>query len=115
MESCMHSRPKPGAMLREVQQLQREAAERTRSQSSGIRSQKLATFKRSETDELRITLDSRPSEDGSNVISWVSARVWWRGNDGEMRPSKKGVTFRVRELGEVIARLEDAIERVKNL
>jgi hypothetical protein len=108
----MRSREKPGAMLREVQQLQREAAERSRSQQSGIRSHVLATFSRGELEELRLTLDSRPNDDG-RVISWVSARIWWRGNDGEMRPSKKGVTFRVRELGEVVARLEDAIARVQ--
>ncbi len=106
----MRSREKPGALLREIEQLQRER-DAARAQP-GIRSHLLATFSRGELEELRLTLDSRPNDDG-RVISWVSARIWWRGNDGEMRPSKKGVTFRMRELGEVIARLEDAIERTR--
>lgn len=65
---------------------------------------RLATFERErEGGEVRWTFDryeGRP---------FVSGRIWTRGHDGNFYPSQKGVTVRLKELGDVIAGLERAL------
>jgi len=52
-------------------------------------------------EELRVSLD--PFK-GHNL---VSLRVWYRSQDGDMRPTKKGVALQVANLPAVIAALSE--------
>lgn len=83
-----------------------QAIERSK---STISNRVLATFTRSETEQVRVTYDTRLGDEG-RTVAWVSIRLWWRGRDGKWRPSRKGSTIRLREIGECIAALEHALE-----
>lgn len=73
----------------------------------------LCRFARSESEQTRVTLDTKPGDHG-RTIAWVSVRRWYRGTDGEWRPGK-GETLRLRDLGETIAALEHALDLWKVL
>lgn len=64
----------------------------------------LAEFPRGQdgNEKLRITLASFKG------YPFIGARIWFKGVDGTWRPTQKGVTFRVKELGEVRAALDRA-------
>lgn len=38
-------------------------------------------------------------------VAWHDLREWWKGDDGEFRPGKKGISIRGRELGPVVVAL----------
>jgi len=65
------------------------------------RGQRLATFERAD-GELRWSFDHYEGK------PFVAARIWTRGTDGNFYPSKRGISVRVKELGDVIAALERA-------
>jgi len=67
---------------------------------------RLATIKRGETDELRVSWDEFTPEKGQ-PSRYVSLRVWYE-KDGEWRPTTKGITVRKPELVAV----RDALTRV---
>jgi hypothetical protein len=56
----------------------------------------IATIQKNAREELRISLSEWK---GYNL---VSQRVWYRAEDGEMRPSKAGVVIRIERLSELI-------------
>lgn len=55
---------------------------------------RLATFPRSEVEELRVELATYKGK------PFVQARIWFRSSEGTWHPTKRGVTFRVRELAD---------------
>lgn len=66
--------------------------------------ERLATMDRGRGVELRVSLDhyeDRP---------YVSIRLWERNREGIWWPTKRGVTIRIRELGEVLAVLSRVAE-----
>jgi|GEM_PF-1014912 len=58
------------------------------------------------SDVLRLSIDEY------NGVDYVSARIWFRGRDGELLPTQKGVTFRARELDEVARWFADAATEI---
>lgn len=56
---------------------------------------------RGDNEELRIELASYEGH------SFVQARLHFRGTDGEWHPTRKGVTFKLRELGAIVRTLLD--------
>jgi hypothetical protein len=60
---------------------------------------RLATLPRGNNAEMRINLASYQSR------PYVSLRVWERGQDGNLYPSKKGCSVRIGEVEDVIAAL----------
>src|SRR5262249_20360938 len=55
----------------------------------------LATFSRSETEELRISLERCQGK------PFVGLRIWFLDKNGEWHPTKRGVSIRCREFSEV--------------
>jgi hypothetical protein len=51
-------------------------------------------------EELRIAVRSYEGH------RYLDLRVWWRGDDGSMRPSAKGVTVRRTEIASVLSALD---------
>jgi len=43
---------------------------------------------------------------------FVDCRIWWRRQDGTWMPTKRGITFRARELGDVQRALAEAAKRM---
>lgn len=75
---------------------------------------RLATCERKNGDraeELRVSLDEFQTEDGKRH-RYVSARLWCRAQNDEWRPTKKGTTFRRRELEQVASALAKAVELI---
>ena len=64
--------------------------------------QLIATIPKNAREELSISLTEFK---GYNL---VSQRVWYRADDGEMRPSKAGVVIRIERLPELIEGLQAA-------
>jgi hypothetical protein len=62
-------------------------------------------------DELRISVDEFLPADGGEPKMYISIRVWWRADDGQMRPGKVGCTVRRAEL----ARSIDALQRGEDI
>ncbi len=62
----------------------------------------LGTFAKNSREEIRLTLDTFKG------VELVNIRVWYRGDDGDYRPSKKGVAFKLDLLPQVIAALHKA-------
>lgn len=63
----------------------------------------MIVFPRNSKEELRLTLDLYR---GMQLINF---RVWYRADDGEMRPGRQGVAFKREMLPEII----EALERFK--
>jgi hypothetical protein len=55
------------------------------------RGKRLMTLERDEDTELRLSLDEYQGH------AYYSLRVWQRGDDGRMWPTRKGVSIRLRE------------------
>ena len=51
---------------------------------------------------LRLTFTEATTTTGKKV-AWHALRVWYRASDGQMRPSKSGVSIRAREIGPIAA------------
>ena len=65
-------------------------------------------------DELRITVDEFTPADGGEPKAYASIRVWFKGDDGQMRPSKTGCTIRRAELARAIDALTRAEQIIEN-
>lgn len=62
---------------------------------------RLATLTRNHgAEELRISVDEFVPNDGQSS-KYISLRVWFKNQDGEFRPSKKGLTVKRHEVVEV--------------
>jgi hypothetical protein len=64
---------------------------------------------RGDCEELRVTFARARLPDGRET-AWHALRVWYRSDDGSMRPGKQGVTIRGKELRAVA----DALGRATN-
>ena len=62
----------------------------------------ITTIPKNAREELRISLSEFK---GYNL---VSQRVWYRADDGDMRPSKAGVVIRIERLPDLIEGLQAA-------
>lgn len=62
----------------------------------------ITTIPKNAREELRISLSEFKG------YHLVSQRVWYRADDGEMRPSKAGVVIRIERLPELIEGLQAA-------
>jgi len=60
---------------------------------------RLATFPRTETEELRVELAEYEGK------PFLNLRIWFRSTDGAWLPTKKGVTIRMREISDLVAAL----------
>lgn len=60
----------------------------------------MAVIRKNTREEIRITRDSYQGQEIINL------RVWYLSDDGDMRPSKKGIAFRLALLPEVLAALK---------
>lgn len=58
-------------------------------------------------EEFRITRTRGRTGDGKDV-EWISLRIFWKGDEGEWRPGKQGITIRARELAGVVEALVNA-------
>ncbi len=67
---------------------------------------RLATFPRSEVEELRVELATYKGK------PFVQARIWFRSNEGAWHPTKRGVTFRVRELADAAGAFMQAADEL---
>lgn len=67
--------------------------------------ERLATFPRNGGEELRVTLSEYQGH------PYVSLRVWAPGSDGQLWPTKKGCSVRIRELADLV----EALGRVEAL
>ncbi len=56
----------------------------------------LGTIRKNATEEIRFTAETFK---GHEIIN---ARVWYRDADGNLRPGKQGLAFRLELLGEVL-------------
>lgn len=66
---------------------------------------RLETLERNEgKEEVRWSWDEFTA--GGKVTKYISARKWYRADDGEWRPTKAGVTIRLGELDRVVAALQ---------
>lgn len=71
---------------------------------------RLATLPRGDSDELRITWSVYKEK------PYVGIRLWTKGgNDGEMIPTRKGCSVRLRELPAVVEALTMAIKEAAKL
>ena len=59
----------------------------------------IATIEKNKTEEIRISLSDFNGYDLANL------RVWFRADDGQMRPGKSGLAFRLDKLPAVIEAL----------
>lgn len=64
--------------------------------------ERISTIERKEGEQLRLERRSY------NGYPFLDLRVWFQGDDGEWRPTKKGLSIKPRELDEVIAALTKA-------
>lgn len=62
----------------------------------------LGTVPKNSREEIRMTADTFMGYDIINI------RVWYRDNEGEMRPGKQGLAFRIDLIGEVLDALGKA-------
>lgn len=62
----------------------------------------LGTIRKNSREEIRLTVETYK---GAEI---VSARVWYRDEEGEYRPGKQGLAFRLELLGDVLAALSKA-------
>jgi hypothetical protein len=66
----------------------------------------LLELPRGETDVLRVTRKTYQDKPFTDI------RVFYRADDGELRPTKKGCSVRDRELADVIAALQRVATKV---
>lgn len=64
----------------------------------------LGTIRKNASEEIRFTVDTFKGQE------IVNARVWYRADDGEYRPGKQGLAFRLSLLGDVVAILGKAVQ-----
>ena len=62
----------------------------------------LGTIRKNASEEIRLTVETFK---GHEI---VNARVWYRTAEGEYRPGKQGLAFRLELLGEILAALGNA-------
>lgn len=60
----------------------------------------LATIPKNRREEIRITRSA------FNGHEFVQLRVWFRADDGEMRPGKAGISIRPNQVDEVVEALK---------
>lgn len=63
----------------------------------------LDTIQKNASEEIRFTVETFKGQEIVNV------RVWYRADDGEYRPGKQGLAFRLALLGDVVAALRKAV------
>lgn len=73
--------------------------------------ERLGSIPRGRDEELRLELVEATSDRG-NVSQFVSLRVWFKGDRGDMLPSKAGLTIRAGELKQVGLALKEAFVRI---
>lgn len=56
----------------------------------------LGTIRKNATEEIRFTVGTFKGQE------IVNARVWYRSDDGQYRPGKQGLAFRLPLLGDVL-------------
>ena len=56
----------------------------------------LGTIRKNASEEIRFTVENFKGQE------IVNARVWYRGDDGQYRPGKQGLAFRLALLGDVV-------------
>jgi hypothetical protein len=61
----------------------------------------IATIEKNKTEEIRVSLSTFNGYDLANI------RVWFRTDDGDMRPGKAGLAIRLEKLPAVIQALTD--------
>jgi hypothetical protein len=67
----------------------------------------MVALPRGDKEELRVTFTRAKTTEGRET-AWHGIRVWYRADDGEMRPGKQGVTIRGKELAAVARELAKA-------
>lgn len=70
----------------------------------GVQGPLFATIPRSRGEELRVSLSTLGGH------SFIDLRLWFRSDDGTMRPSRKGVTCRLDQLPDLHGALTKALE-----
>ncbi len=76
-------------------------------EESRPRGEVLRVLQRTEADQrLYLVLDEW------NGYRFLNLRVWFRTPEGEWRPTRKGVTVRLNELGPVIGTMTEAAKRL---
>lgn len=71
--------------------------------------QQLACIERGDHGELRIEL-TECADDRGNVSQFVNFRLWFKGDDGQMKPGKQGMTVRKTEIHAVGKALRAALD-----
>lgn len=70
-------------------------------------SEPVAILKKNSREEIRVSLDKFKGSDLFNL------RVWFEADDGQMRPGKSGLAFRVDKLPEFITAANAALAEAK--
>lgn len=68
----------------------------------------LGTIQKNSREEIRLTVETFKG------IELVNFRVWYRDTDGEYRPGRQGLAFRLELLGDVLDALSEAREAVRH-
>lgn len=68
----------------------------------------LAEIRKNKREVIRFTLDRLNGHDVFNV------RVWFKAQDGEMRPGKSGLAFRAALLPEFLEAVSSSFDEVRN-
>lgn len=69
----------------------------------------IATIDKNAREEIRISLSEFNGHDLANI------RVWFRTDDGDMRPGNKGLAFKLEKLPAVIQALNDLEAEARRL
>ncbi|MBN9245189.1 MAG: hypothetical protein J0I98_20625 [Mesorhizobium sp.] len=67
----------------------------------------IATIPKTKTEEIRLSLDKY---NGRDVFG---ARVWFESNEGDKRPGRSGIAFRVSLLPEFVGAVTKALDEAK--
>jgi hypothetical protein len=71
---------------------------------------RLSTLERKDgAEELRVTLDQF-TDDHGKVHRYLSARLWFKKDDGSWCPTKKGITIRMTEIRDFALGLKAGLE-----
>ena len=71
--------------------------------------QLIASIEKNAREEIRVSLSEFNGHDLANL------RVWFQTDDGDMRPGKAGIAFRLAKLPEVIKALQSAEAEARRL
>lgn len=71
----------------------------------------LASIPRGDREELRIELTESTSDNGE-VYRYVNARIWFKGDRGDVLPGKQGITIRKDEIRDFGRALKAALEEM---